>query len=151
MGVQPDMLEADLPHTMLESVSQKHKYSVYLPHLNFNHSGDHHNGFEGTSLLASLQVSAHKRNLASNVTTSFLYDVLFKVAVVACIVIMILTITLRLIQWRKHYNKVSYRSLPTVECQRRRGFLTKKRHGNYNTHTPFAGVTVPLLQDVSDV
>ncbi len=150
MGVQPQMLVADLPEAMLESVREKQKLSVYLPHLNFNSSvSENGHTSQGTSLLASLQVSAHKRNQTS-VASTFLSDFWFKVALVACIVVMVLTVVLRLIQWKRQYNKVHYRILPTTDRTSRRSFTNKSRQ-TLNTETTFAGVSVPLLQDVSDI
>ncbi len=59
---------ADLPETILDSVSKKHKLTMYLPHLNFNHSVDHCKGLEGRWHLAFIHVLAPKCNLASKVT-----------------------------------------------------------------------------------
>lgn len=141
--VESHLVVEDLPEAMLHSVRDRQNMASLL-HNSTGGSTLHVRGSMDGSLLASLQLAPRDRY------STLIYDVWFKGALIACLLLIFLTMIARLIIWKKNSYKVRYRVIPQVD-----GRQPPPPRLGHRPHlswvTSFFSVPVPLLREVSEV
>ena len=147
--VESHLVVEDLPEAMLHSVREHQMSTVLRNNLTSSASSVLHvRGSMDGSLLASLQLTSRQ----DRYSTTFVYDVWFKGALILCLVVILLTMAARLFMWRRNCKKVRYRVIPQIDDrQPPPQMLGRSRSENLSWVTNFFGVSLPLLREVSEV